>query len=200
MTDRKEQAPPIAREADVQIGQYVAELRAAAGLTQAQLADRMRALGWKWKQQTCWMIEKGRQSLRLQEANDLAHILDVRVDWLLPFGDNQDPAIASDTTGLRSDMRNLQLLADQLWRAAKAYEELRRRVCVEADTPRRQLPDTWRQDIAVHAGRTASDVVKGGVVVNHTRRRPTEVGPLTDRYFQSMETSYGQLLRSPKGD
>ena len=60
MNEDKRQMPAMARDSDARIGRYVAELRVAAGLTQSELAQKMRALGWKWSQQSCWAIENGR--------------------------------------------------------------------------------------------------------------------------------------------
>ncbi len=68
---------------DVTIGLAVASLRGAAGLSQQQVADRMRELGWRWVQPTIWSIEQGRRPVRLAEAVDLATVLGVQLHDLL---------------------------------------------------------------------------------------------------------------------
>ncbi len=46
-------------------------------MSQKELAERMRDLGWKWSQSTVWSIEKGERPLRLAEAQDLLPIFDL---------------------------------------------------------------------------------------------------------------------------
>ncbi|MDB5338703.1 MAG: hypothetical protein JWN70_4322 [Planctomycetaceae bacterium] len=62
---------------DEQIGANVA--RARGTLSQKELAQRMRSLGWKWSQATVWSIEKGERPLRLAESEDLAAVLGLGV-------------------------------------------------------------------------------------------------------------------------
>jgi transcriptional regulator with XRE-family HTH domain len=200
MQPRKEQSPPLARTADAQIGQHVAELRADAGLTQAQLADRMSALGWKWKQQTCWMIEKGRQSLRLQEANDLAHVLGVTAEQFLPFGDQSDPSSKFDTSGFRRDLRNLDLLEARLLEVAREYESLRRSVALESDKPHRPLPESWRHTVIAKAGQSSMKLLQALAVENYGKRAAHETGAVADLYFESVDDAWGSLSRSLKGE
>ncbi len=57
---------------DDQIGRNVAECRDRIGMSQKDVAERMRELGWKWSQATVWSVEKGERPLRLAEADDLA--------------------------------------------------------------------------------------------------------------------------------
>lgn len=181
------QAPDIARDADSRIGAYVAELRAGAGMTQAELASQMRAQGWKWSQQSCWAIEKGRQTLRLQEAADLAHVLGVEVWWLLSYADSEAP-------GVRDRLRQMHAASSAITAAVRAYESIRHELCLEIDRPHRPLPDPWRGDIISAAGTTALDIAKGGMVIDAEdfRTRPaTATGAVADIYFSTWER-YGR--------
>lgn len=156
MNEDKRQMPAMARDSDARIGRYVAELRVAAGLTQSELAQKMRALGWKWSQQSCWAIENGRQTLRLPEANDLAEVLGVEVWWLLPFGDGATEPEAA----MRRDMRSMYLARAALDEAALNYEHIRQRLALDADTPSHPLPEKWRAEIAALVGQTALSQVQ----------------------------------------
>ena len=59
------------------IGENVQRLRSALPMTQAELANRMKQVGYKWSQATVWSVEKGERPLRLSEAEELGKILDV---------------------------------------------------------------------------------------------------------------------------
>lgn len=177
------QTPDIARDADARIGAYVAELRAGAGLTQAELANQMRAQGWKWSQQSCWSIEKGRQTLRLQEALDLAHILGVDVWWLLSYAEAEAP-------GVRERIRQMHAASAAIQEAVRRYEYIRHELCLEIDRPHRPLPEPWRFDVTAAAGTTALDITKGAMAIDAEdfRKRPaTAKGPIVDLYFESWE-------------
>ena len=69
--------------ADVAIGRAVGRLRATAGWTQQELADRMRARGWPWTQPAVAKVELGKRPVRLSEAKDLAQLLGVKTQDLL---------------------------------------------------------------------------------------------------------------------
>lgn len=58
---------------DQWIGQNVARLR--GDRAQRDVADAMRARGWKWSQTTVWKVESGERALRLAEAIDLEEVL-----------------------------------------------------------------------------------------------------------------------------
>lgn len=178
------QTPDIARDADARIGAYVAELRTGKDMTQGELASQMRAQGWKWSQQSCWAIEKGRQTLRLQEALDLAHILGVDGWTFLKYAEDEDH-------GVRDDIRELNQLAEALMRNAYAYERTRRKICLEIDRPHRPLEPTWRHYIAGKADQTALDFARAGIARvkdDYGDKRPaTATGPIADIYFESWE-------------
>lgn len=63
---------------DEQIGKNLTMLR--GDMTQAELAGKMRSLGYKWSQATVWAIEKGERTLKLTEAIDLANIFQTLLD------------------------------------------------------------------------------------------------------------------------
>lgn len=58
---------------DALIGQNLTRLR--GDLSQADLAKKMKQLGYRWSQATVWSIEKGERPLRLTEARDVAEVL-----------------------------------------------------------------------------------------------------------------------------
>jgi hypothetical protein len=63
---------------DVAIGQNLIRLRGEK--SQQDVADAMRAAGYKWSQATVWAVEKGDRPLRLAEAESLAEVLGTRID------------------------------------------------------------------------------------------------------------------------
>lgn len=73
---------------DEQIGKNVASIRNDQGLSQKEVADRMRALGWKWAQNTVWAVESGERSLKLAESEDLANIFAINT-WMLTRTDDE---------------------------------------------------------------------------------------------------------------
>lgn len=73
---------------DEQIGKNLVELR--GDLSQKDLADAMRKLGFRWSQATVWSIEKGERPLRLTEAEAVAEILGETVNMLVASGDKFD--------------------------------------------------------------------------------------------------------------
>lgn len=68
---------------DHSIGANVAILR--GGRTQKQIADGMKALGYKWTQTTVWEVESGKRSLKAKEVKGLASVLNTNVQNL--FGE-----------------------------------------------------------------------------------------------------------------
>lgn len=61
-----------------EIGRRVARLR--GDRSQQDVADEMRARGWKWAQATVWSVESGKRPLRLSEALDLESVLGATLD------------------------------------------------------------------------------------------------------------------------
>lgn len=105
------------------IGLSVARFRAASGLSQQQVADQMRELGWRWVQPTVWSIEQGRRPLRLAEAADLAGVLGTEMDAFLASPD-EDP-IERLIAGLVSEVAVLRRRRDDA--EARLHEVLMRR-------------------------------------------------------------------------
>ena len=58
---------------DEQIGRNLSRFRGE--MSQKDLAEKMRSMGWKWSQATVWSVEKGERPLRLAEAASLSEIL-----------------------------------------------------------------------------------------------------------------------------
>ncbi|GAB2843448.1 helix-turn-helix domain-containing protein [Microbacterium insulae] len=73
---------------DVEIGRNLARIRGA--LSQKDLADAMRARGFRWSQATVWAVEKGERPLRLSEAEAVGRILDVHHAILLSTSEQID--------------------------------------------------------------------------------------------------------------
>lgn len=127
--------------ADRLIGETVKELRGER--SQKTLADEMRSrFGHAWSQSTVWSIETGARPLRLTEAQDLADLLGVSIERLLPTPvaelrelrklSEEAPAAAvylshwtRETTDLRDQLR--ALLA-----GAEAHSEADERLLREA--------------------------------------------------------------------
>jgi transcriptional regulator with XRE-family HTH domain len=71
-----------------QVGQQVQRVRSRLGLSQHQLAERMKPIGpqyAKWRQSTIYKIEHGEKPLRVNEMFDLAGALGVPPETLLAF-------------------------------------------------------------------------------------------------------------------
>lgn len=60
---------------DELIGRNLTVLRGS--MSQKELADRMRKLGFKWSQATVWSIEKGERPLRLTESEALGSVFGI---------------------------------------------------------------------------------------------------------------------------
>jgi transcriptional regulator with XRE-family HTH domain len=103
-----------------QIGQQIQRLRAELGLSQQQLADRMKTLGEpyaKWRQSTIYKIEHGEKPLRVNELFDLATALGIGPEVLLSFdvsADVLDTQIYEMERDLREDEAKLAAAQKQL--------------------------------------------------------------------------------------
>lgn len=62
---------------DQVVGRNVVRARELRRMTQAELAAKMSARGWRFHQQTVMKLEKGERALRLAEAADMADVFDV---------------------------------------------------------------------------------------------------------------------------
>lgn len=74
---------------NARVGANVKWLRVVAGLSQTQLAEALSRHGFSAHQQTVLKIEKGSRPLRLEEAVQVAEVLDIPVtDLLRPLQDS----------------------------------------------------------------------------------------------------------------
>lgn len=135
---------------DKQIGKNLAQFRGI--MSQKELADRMRDLGWKWSQATVWSIEKGERPLRLVEAEALQSILGRFSVFHL---------LASETE------RALQIAEDELFRAHLDLEKAMRehfskrfRLALIADSQSEKLSDDERDDILQRLEETPADIAE----------------------------------------
>jgi transcriptional regulator with XRE-family HTH domain len=65
------------------LARNIAAERSRLGLDQKDLADRMRAVGWKWVRQTVGEAEKGHRRLSADEVLGLAACLETTVEQLM---------------------------------------------------------------------------------------------------------------------
>lgn len=72
---------------DAAIGQRVRDARSRAIMSQSELAENMRHVGYRWSQSTVWCLEEGRRSLPAREVPNLCGVLDVNPLWLLGIDD-----------------------------------------------------------------------------------------------------------------
>lgn len=103
---------------DVAIGQNLARLR--GDKTQQDIAEAMRAAGYKWSQATVWSVEKGERPLRLVEAEALSGVLKSSIDrMLLP---DQDAELVDRLWRFTHDFA---LKAQDLSLATREFEDSR---------------------------------------------------------------------------
>jgi transcriptional regulator with XRE-family HTH domain len=74
-------APP----AEVIAGRQLRLLRQRLGWSQQEVADRMKAFGYNWRQSTIGKIEAAQRPLRLNELADLALLFEIPLKALLGF-------------------------------------------------------------------------------------------------------------------
>lgn len=133
--DDDEQASAGRMAEDIFVRQ-MKRLRTAHGLSQAELADRVRELGGNLYQQTIAKIESGQRAVRLQEADLIAHALRSSVSEMLAAAiekAEEDPEANPETMDIESLLarvkaaqRRREGLAANLREARRAEEEARR--------------------------------------------------------------------------
>lgn len=145
-------------ERDKLIGRNVATLR--ADVSQQALADAMRARGHRWSQATVWSVEKGDRPLKLDEAIDLARVVECDVGQLWA-----EPALVAMGKVLHRNWLEVDELAIKLEDAAVRYEHgvrvLNNRV---VDAIERGLAGDWAgiaDDREALFPATASEAVSG---------------------------------------
>ncbi|WP_156368343.1 helix-turn-helix domain-containing protein [Arthrobacter sp. Leaf137] len=103
-------------EKDLVIGQNLAKLRGER--TQQDIAEAMRAAGYKWSQATVWSVEKGERPIRLLEAATLAGILKSSIDRMLLA--DQDAELVDRLWKFEHD---LAIAEQDLANAVRDYED-----------------------------------------------------------------------------
>lgn len=86
------------------VGEKVKAFREAARMSQQDLANSMRASGFKWAQATVWNVESGDRPLRLTEAAGVAK--HCGVDPAAFFGESH--VAPSTDAGIHLAIRTLQ--------------------------------------------------------------------------------------------
>lgn len=71
---------------DAWLAENIRDTRTRAGMSQGELARRMKELGWPWSQQSVARTEDGRRKVGAGEVAAVARILEVTVDRLLMPG------------------------------------------------------------------------------------------------------------------
>ncbi len=138
---------------DKKVGERIRAVRLEADLTQAQVAERMTALGYPMQQQTILKIEKGSRSLKLTEAMALSMALARPIGVLIP--DSRE----------REIVQRLRMMAGEVHRRtvsgvdALIDAEIDSRRLAEAiiDLPKEAVP-LVPQDVLALAGRTAEQL------------------------------------------
>lgn len=135
----RKQTPASTNE---RVGRNLKALRQAAGLTQTELAARLTDEGHPFAQQTVLKVERGTRPLKLDEAVDLANILDVTVGDLI-FSRADGDALAEmmrAETMRRHAERELEEAQDELARAKAEYE----RACADEKAARDRAGEQLR--------------------------------------------------------
>lgn len=65
------------------LGGAIARLRTESGMSQVELATRMRNAGYQWAQATVWNAEKGERKLCVFEVATLANLFGVTLDVMI---------------------------------------------------------------------------------------------------------------------
>ncbi|MBW9121218.1 hypothetical protein JNB63_14055 [Microbacterium trichothecenolyticum] len=134
---------------DEQIGANLIRIR--NGLSQKDLADAMRARGFKWSQATVWAVEKGERPLRLTEAEGLGVVLRINPDLLLATPEELD---------LHADVVEFANLLDEIAElAGVAFDAQLRLARAIDDRPESE----WPKDSLTIVTRSAIDAAVDGL-------------------------------------
>jgi transcriptional regulator with XRE-family HTH domain len=85
---------PESIDFNARVGANIKRLRAAAGLSQADLAHQLTERGFPFQQQTILKVEKGIRPLKLEEAQEIAEILRTNTAQLSEHWQNGEIAAA----------------------------------------------------------------------------------------------------------
>lgn len=102
------------------LGDRILLARIAAGMSQQQVVDAMREAGHdRWWQNTFSRVERGGQSLRIDEASTLADVLGVSLNYLAGRGEDGGP----DPVELRSRLEAILADVRSAWKLLRPYIE-----------------------------------------------------------------------------
>jgi transcriptional regulator with XRE-family HTH domain len=143
----------------------IRQRRQELGLSQAELAEKMAALGWKYHPQTVHRIESGQRKVTIGEAGALARIFGVTVDaltwpdtvthtaaWFGVFTERADAAfeqIAAQTRELLLNRERIERGLAEVEKRGIADRDDVRKVIADA----RSVLDDASPEQAVEAGR-----------------------------------------------
>jgi transcriptional regulator with XRE-family HTH domain len=122
MSNRRRPAPPVklregyGENPERILGMRLRGLREEAGITQAQLAERMTRQGFSMHQTTIAKIEANQRPVTVNEAVTLATVLGIPMPWLLA-----DPDLDEEASALWGELR--KVAADKL-EAEREHAEL----------------------------------------------------------------------------
>lgn len=189
----RDHPPPHRPSVDTQIGANLVRLRdLRGGMSQAALAEQMRARGWKWSQATVWSVEKGERPLRLAEAMDLSEILDADISRLTlpPLEDEAQQLLerVHEIEPLRGPLRISIADLHRAWlRATRQYEWcLQLGIGFEKTNPYLGM---WIRKLSDPHG-FAREVARA---IRLAEERPPEVIDSTD--FEGMLEREGELIK-----
>lgn len=133
---------------DLQVGRNVVALRGE--MSQKELAERMRSLGWKWVQATVWNVEKGERPLRIGEAEDLAEMFGVSVTAM---------TIPAKFTSLMAALRSMRRVGSSLDKMAREYERERARLAQKYELVMQDIDQSSVQEIEAWLRTSASESI-----------------------------------------
>jgi len=171
---------------DSKIGHNLLILRGE--MSQEELADKMRTLGYKWSKATVWSIEKGERPLRLTEAEDVMKILDPSSAGLWPLTSDLDYASMDRT------LINLKDKINELFDIWQEVEDMRTSIAATASVLKE---DNALGSIEPHVkeelffsrpemilGEFLTRTLNNARVANGKDKLPTSI----DKYYKAMNT------------
>lgn len=159
---------------DESIGRNLARFRGQ--MSQKELADAMRLLGWRWNQGTVSSIESGERPLRLAEAEDLARVFHLAGGSTLARGE-WEGAFADAWAAMAEAARVLEVAVDQ-------YLDAQIALALAGDDPR--VTNEHQQDVRSELARTPEQIV-------NERRRTSD--PVHEAEAMATDDDIGPLMR-----
>jgi transcriptional regulator with XRE-family HTH domain len=93
------------------LARNIAAARVRLGLDQKDLAERMRAVGWKWVRQTVGEVENGRRRLSADEVLGLGACLETTVEQLMSPR-KTDPPVELPSGEILASIQVMGLISD----------------------------------------------------------------------------------------